>query len=184
MLATFFLMWKIYNSTGVQRWPHDAIPTSRVTSCGNQTQSLSRILHVQNCIASALQKKWSLAKIYSTHNDIKENINLKSELRGVCTSKTRFLWYARSDQEGGLWWGYNQAQKQSWWVVKYRGLYFLSGAINSCECRPIYSWAENVAEELGGGSFVIGFWPLGERIWFILIRLKPLSVHFQKQNTS
>jgi hypothetical protein len=32
----------------------------------------------------------------------KQLINLKSELRGVCSYKTQFLWFARSGQEGGL----------------------------------------------------------------------------------
>ncbi len=35
----------------------------------------------------------------------KKILNLKSEMCGVCRCKTRFLWFARSNKEGGLWWG-------------------------------------------------------------------------------
>lgn len=46
-------------------------------------------------------------------------LNLKSEMREVCTCKTRFLRFARSSEDGGLWWGQEKNLKKelvSCWV--------------------------------------------------------------------
>jgi hypothetical protein len=65
----------------------------------------------KHCHLCAVERMVICHNFYGSRQ--KHLINLKSELPGVCSCKTRFLRFAQSGQEGGLWWGWGKAQKQS-----------------------------------------------------------------------
>ncbi len=67
------------------------------------------------------------------HNFISNNkrskiINLKSKMRGVCSCKTRFLWFLWSDKEGGS--DESKSLKIELVNAIYGGLYFFGGIID------------------------------------------------------
>ncbi len=66
------------------------------------------------------------------HNFISTNrrskiINLESKMRGVCSCKTRFLWFSQSDKEGGLWWR-QMPKNRAGELICMDGCIFLEGS--------------------------------------------------------
>ena len=64
-----------------------------------------------------------------------KNLNLKNEMRGVCSCKMRFLRFKRSDKEGGLWWGREEkrAEIRACGMLSTAGVIFLT----RCPCHKM-----------------------------------------------
>ncbi len=69
--------------------------------------------HKAHCSLCAVEQMVISHNFYSSRK--KHLINLKSELCGVCSCKTRFLQFAGFVQEGGLWWGWGKSKAELLW---------------------------------------------------------------------
>jgi hypothetical protein len=68
--------------------------------CSN-TISLVKTMGTKVCRLCAAERM-IFGKNFTNVHRLGKILNLKSELRGVCSCKKRFLWFARSEWEGGL----------------------------------------------------------------------------------
>ncbi len=105
-------------------WQSNPITPQNIAS----TKSCRLCAAEQMVIGQNLLHLWQCKKI----------INLKSQLRGECTCKTRFLWFPSSDKEGGSDEGVTKPKNRADGLFNTGYCIFLSGAIDSYGCGHIY----------------------------------------------